>query len=105
MRVVFWLALALCLASSAPQATSAQQLEIQTERGPHYVGEPVRLVVTAAGFEAEPTPEIDPPEVPGRLELQRINPSVSSQIRIVNGRIEQSRKVTVAVVSRSGIAE
>ena len=81
----------LCLVASPGLA---QQVEIQTERGPHYAGEAIRLVVTATGFEEEPTPQIEVPEVEGHLELLEINPSVSSQIRIINGRLTQSREVS-----------
>lgn len=82
---------ALCLAAGAG---SAQQVEIQTERGPHYAGEALRLVVTATGFEEEPTPEIEVPEVEGHLELLQINPSVSSQISIINGRMIRTQEVS-----------
>lgn len=92
-RALLWLALVLPV-SIASEASFAQQVQIQTERGPHYAGEAVRLVVTAVGFEEQPTPEIEVPEVPGHLELLQIKPAVSSQISITNGRIVQHREVS-----------
>ena len=89
--------LAFGLSVIAPAQAFAQQVEIQVERGPHYAGEPIRVVVTATGFDEEPTPEIEVPEVEaGRLDLQQISPSVNRQIQITNGRIEQSLTVSFA---------
>lgn len=93
-RVALWLGLVCWLGWLAPPAGLAQQVEIQSERGPHYAGEAVRVVVTASGFEESPTPEIEAPQLAGQLELRQINPSVSSQIQIINGQIRQSRRVT-----------
>ena len=89
--------LSFCTVSESKRvgaAREARAAQVLTQRGPHYAGEAIRLVVTAVGFEEEPTPEIEVPEVPGRLELLQIKPAVSSQISITNGRIVQHREVS-----------
>lgn len=69
----------------------ARQARLQAEEGPHFVSVPVRLQVVAEGFEEIPQPQIevvDPPQ--GRLELTGVNPSVSTSIQIINGRMSRS---------------
>jgi hypothetical protein len=92
------------------QAGAAQQGEVRVARGPHYVGEPVALRISASGFAEEPLPEIQvepPPQ--GRLDFLGVSPSVNESISIVNGRMTRSREVTHVyeyrfVASRPGAA-
>lgn len=102
------LAPALVLALVAADSAFAQAAQVTTDVGPHYVGEPVAIRVTAVGFEEEPTPEIQvPPTHDGRLELVGVSPSVSQSITIVNGHMSRTREVTHVfqfrfVAARSG---
>jgi len=78
--------------ASAPAL--ARQARLQAEEGPHFVDLPVRLQVVAEGFDETPQPRIevaDPPQ--GRLELTGVSPSVSTSIRIINGRMSRSKWV------------
>lgn len=82
---------ALCLAESV----LAQAAQVTTDVGPHYVGEPVAIRVTAVGFDEEPTPQAEvPAPTAGRLDLVGVSPSVSQSITIVNGRMSRTREVT-----------
>ena len=73
----------------------AQEVDVRVSRGPHYVGERIVVVVTAAGFEEKPTPDIEAPR-PGRgeLQLQNVTPEVSTSITIQGGRMTQQRQVS-----------
>ena len=73
----------------------AQEVDVRVSRGPHYVGERIAVVVTAAGFEEKPTPDIEAPR-PGRgeLQLQNVTPEVSTSITIQGGRMTQQRQVS-----------
>jgi len=89
-------ALIVAIQLASPPA-AAQQAQLRSEEGPHFVGVPVRLQVIAEGFDETPQPRIevaDPPQ--GRLELTGVNPSVSTSIRIINGRMSQSKWVQFA---------
>ena len=90
-----WAIAASCTALLLAQAGAAQQAQVRIARGPHYVGEPVAMRISAAGFAEEPLPEIrvEPPRQ-GRLELVGASPSVNESISIVNGRMTRSREVT-----------
>jgi hypothetical protein len=90
-RAIALVGIALLLA----QAGAAQQAQIRIARGPHYVGEPVSLRISASGFAEEPLPEIqvEPPRE-GRLDFLGVAPSVNESISIVNGRMTRSREVT-----------
>ncbi len=78
----------------APAAAFAQDAALQVGRGPHYVGDPIAIQVVAQGFEEDPTPEIDEPDVVnGSLRFVGVSPSVSSSISIVNGRVSRSKEV------------
>ncbi len=95
----------------AASAASAQQVELQAGRGPHYVGIPIEVVVSAVGFEEEPQPEIrvaDPAH--GELVLEGVTPSVRTQMQIVGGRVTQTRRVSFQfryrfTTDRTGLAE
>jgi len=96
MRRMLLPALIVAIQLASPPA-AAQQAQLRAEEGPHFVGVPVHLQVIAEGFDETPQPQIevaDPPQ--GRLELTGINPSVSTSIRIINGRMSQSKWVQFA---------
>ena len=90
-RALLMSALLTLTASSA----RAQEVDVRVSRGPHYVGERIAVVVTAEGFEEEPTPDIEVPS-PGRgeLQLQNVSPEVRTSIAIQGGRITQERQVS-----------
>jgi len=88
----------LAVIQLASPTALAQQARLHAEEGPHFVAVPVHLQVIAEGFE-EPPPQprievADPPQ--GRLELTGVSPSVSTSIRIINGRTSQSKRVRFA---------
>lgn len=86
------LLLAASLVCAAPLA--AQELRIQTSRGPHYLGEPVEIHVIASDFAEEPTPEIVPGEPSGgRLRYAGVSDSTQTSISIVNGRMSRVKEV------------
>ncbi|WP_089724119.1 BatD family protein [Candidatus Thiosymbion oneisti] len=96
MRRMLLPALIVAIQLASPPA-AAQQARLRAEEGPHFVGVPVRLQVTAEGFDETPQPQIkvaDPPQ--GRLELTGVNPSISTSIQIINGRMSQSKWVQFA---------
>lgn len=72
-----------------------REARLAAERGPHYVGEPFVMQVTASGFDEEPTPEVMLGKMPEglRVSFLGVNPSVSTSITIVNGRRTESRRV------------
>ena len=83
-------ALALLCASTA----TAQDVQVQSSRGPHYVGDPITIQVVASGFEEEPTPNVETPKLEaGSLRFAGVSPSVSNSISIVNGKITRSKEV------------
>lgn len=72
----------------------AQEVRIQTSRGPHYLGEPIEIQVIASDFAEEPTPEIEPGEpVGGRLRYAGVSDSTSTSISIINGRMSRVKEV------------
>jgi len=78
----------------SPSAVAQPQARLHAEEGPHFIGVPVRLQVIVEGFEETPQPEIQAPNpAQGRLELVGISPSVSTSIRIINGRMSRSEQV------------
>lgn len=85
-------ALGICLNATV---LWGQEASLAAQRGPHYVGEPFIMQVTAAGFEEEPTPEVTLGKSPDGLRIAFLNvsPSVSSSITIINGRRTESRTV------------
>ena len=83
-------ALALLCASTA----TAQDVQVQSSRGPHYVGDPITIQVVASGFEEEPTPNVETPKLEaGSLRFAGVSPSVSNSISIVNGKMTRSKEV------------
>ena len=74
----------------------AQQAEVRASGSPHYVGVPIDIEVTVAGFERAPEPTIDVAPPAGTvLELVSVNPKISSSIQIVNGRVTRSERVHI----------
>ncbi len=72
-----------------------QELRVQVERAPRYLGEPFEVQVIATDFESDPTPEITPGEIDGgRLRFAGVSPSSSTSITIVNGQMKTVREVT-----------
>lgn len=92
-RRLAWAGLLLgCALAAAP--ASAQDVEVQVGRGPHYVGESIVVQVVAHGFEEDPTPTIEAPAVEGgTLRFAGVSPSVSSSISIINGKMSRSKEV------------
>jgi len=86
------MAMGICLNSPS---LWGQEASLAAQRGPHYVGEPFVIQVTAAGFDEEPTPEVTLGKNPDGLRVAFLNvsPSVSSSITIINGRRTESRRV------------
>ena len=75
---------------------AAQSVTVQSPRGPHYLGDPVQILIVAEGFDEEPTPTIEPPRAVSsawRLVYRGLSPSVSSSIAIVGGQIRRSKEV------------
>jgi hypothetical protein len=86
--------LAACLLLLAASPVAAQQLRINTEAGPYFVGIPIAIQITAADFQEEPEPGIEVvPPASGSLELVGVSPSVQTQITLINGRLSQSKDV------------
>lgn len=75
----------------------AQQVQVQLERGPHYVGDGIDINIVAEGFAKEPQPEVRAPQpTQGSLTFHGVSPQVSSSITIVNGRMTREQRVTFA---------
>ena len=90
-RIALLVLLGVCVGSGA----FAQQARVQVAPAPHYVGEPVHILVSVDGLEEEPTPEVQSASSGGgRLRLAGISPKVSQSISIVNGRVSRTREVT-----------
>lgn len=80
--------------SLAAAGARAQQIEVRTERGPHYVGVPVDIEVHTEGFEREPEPACTAEQNRGgSVKLVGISPNFSSSIQIINGQISRSESV------------
>ncbi len=73
---------------------AARQAQLRAEQAPYYVDVPIRLQVITDGFEETPQPKVtvDAPRQ-GRLDLIGVNPNVSTSIQIINGQMNQSRRV------------
>jgi len=76
----------------------AQQAKVAVQQGPHYLGEPVLVRVTAEGFEEHPQPICEPGKLPPGVAIKEIGvrPSVTSVTQVINGRITSYRKVVFA---------
>lgn len=72
----------------------AAQVKLRVSEGPYYTAVPVELQISAEDFEESPQPtiQVKPPKQ-GRLELTGVNPSVSTSVQIVNGRMSQWKSV------------
>lgn len=97
MRARAGMAVAVLIASMCGWGTAAaQSVTVQSTRGPHYLGDPVQVQITAEGFDEEPTPTIEPPKAGSagwRLVYRGVAPNVSSSIVIVGGQIRRSKEV------------
>lgn len=72
----------------------AQTARLQFEQGPYYAGEPLRVHLTAEGFDEEPVPavEFQPPDG-AQLRVVGVSPSVNQSISVVNGNVTRRREV------------
>lgn len=77
-------------------AALAQHAGVSVQEGPHYVGEPVIVRVTAEGFEEDPQPQCQAGSTPAGLSLQLagVRPSVSSVTQVINGKVNSYRRVS-----------
>ena len=73
---------------------AAQQALVQTSQAPYYAGVPIDVQVIVDGFDESPQPNISAPALGnGQLELIGMSPSVSTNMRIINGRVTQWKRV------------
>jgi len=73
----------------------AQDVRVQVERGPYYVGAGFEVQVIAKDFEEEPTPEIVVGATTGgQLRYEGVSPSTSTSISIINGKLSRVHEVT-----------
>jgi len=92
-----------------PWAAQAQDVQIQTDRGPHYIGEPITVQIVANQFDENSTPQVEAPEiVGGRLRYAGVSDSSSISISIINGKLTRSKEVRFIysyelVVDRDGV--
>ena len=92
-RVRFPLVLLLLLLFAASGAR-AQNAQVQVDRGPHYLGEPIVVQVVASQFEDEPTPEVEVGSIDGAsIRFAGVSDSSSTSISIVNGRMTRTKEV------------
>lgn len=75
-----------------PNTAYGQQARIAIDRGPHHVGIPMTIEITAEGFRAGTTPSCTPPEPPPGLVLKSLGqrPSSRSFSIQINGRVQRS---------------
>jgi len=75
--------------------TFAQQAKVAVQQGPHYLGEPVLVRVTAEDFEEYPQPLCEPGKLPPGVSIREIGvrPNVTSVTQVINGRMTSYRKV------------
>ncbi len=90
------LAVVVLLASAGIAAqTLAQTVRLQLESGETYADLPFVLVLSAEGFDENPTPEAPELSIEGcRVWFLGTSPNVSTSVRIINGRMSESRRVT-----------
>ncbi len=88
-----WIGLAFLAGFSVP--SMAQQAVVAVQRGPHYLGEPVLVRVSADGFDEEPQPTCQPGPLPAGVSLKEIGvrPSVTSVTQVINGKMTSYRNV------------
>jgi len=97
-RTTFQLGLALSILLSLGLAPSAEaaKLQVNTGKGPHYVGTFIDIQVTATEFPGQPAPELEVTAPnKGRLDFINFQPSSSQSITIVNGRMTRTTEVKV----------
>ena len=106
-RMAWLLGVWLVLIDAGPAAAAAK-VELRTERGPHYVGEPIELHLQVTGLERNPEPTCLA-EAPNdtTLTLAAVVPTVSSSVQILNGQVTRTETVTftcqyVLTASRPG---
>jgi hypothetical protein len=93
----------------ASWVAQAQDVQLQTDRGPHYIGEPITVQIVASQFDENSTPEVDVPEiVGGRLRYAGVSDSSSTSISLINGKLTRSKEVRFIyryelVVDRDGV--
>jgi hypothetical protein len=84
----------LCFCWWLPLTALAQEAQLQIDRGPHYLGEPIVMQVLVSGFESEPAPEVRVPEIEGAtLRAAGVSDSSSTSISFVNGKVTRTREV------------
>ena len=72
----------------------AQEAALRASGGPHYVGVPIELQITADQFERSPEPDIDVAQPRGAtLTLLNVAPQVSTSVQIINGQVNRSEQV------------
>ena len=78
----------------ASWVAEAQNVQLRTDRGPHYIGEPITVQIVASQFDENSTPEVDVPEiVGGRLRYAGVSDSSSTSISLINGKLTRSKEV------------
>ena len=84
---------ALCVGLFATLSV-AQDAQIQIDRGPHYVGDPIAVQVVASQFESDPAPDVKAGVIDGAiLRFAGASDSSSTSISIANGRITRTKEV------------
>ena len=80
----------------AASAARAQQVQLQVDRGPYYIGTPIAVQIVAEGFDLnlqpQPSAEAAQPRS-GTLTFLGMTPSESSSYVIVNGQAQGSTTV------------
>ena len=92
----------LCVTSHAfAQTLSVQAPDSRTPTaqahlspGPYFVGVPVQLQLSIAGFEETPDPTVEVDSVDGvKLRLVAVSPRVSSSVHITNGKVQRWKEI------------
>ncbi len=104
---VMWIAGAAVF--SLATSVSAQRVSVAAQEGPHYVGEPMVIRITAEGFDQDPQPEClaGSPTAGLSLQLVGVHPNVSSFTQVINGKVSRYQQVVYtfdfhATVKKSG---
>ena len=94
MRGVRWGAGLWVASMLVAGAAQGQNVEVQTDRGPHYAGDPITVQIVASQFDEEPTPEVRVGDLAGaRLRFAGVSDSSSTSISFVNGQLTRSKEV------------
>ena len=81
----------LSVQAPGPRTPTAQA---RLSPGPYYVGVPVQLQLSVAGFEETPDPTVEVDSVDGvNLRLVAVSPRVSSSVHITNGKVQRWKEV------------